>query len=131
MIELVLAGRSAAEALMTDTCTVTRATEGGWSDAAEDYTSGSTSTLYAGMCRVKAENVAVREVDAGEREVGVVSWTVSLPITAATGGIGEGDTVTVTASPMDPSLVGKEFTVAGPFRGSQVTARRLPVRAVV
>ena len=128
-------GRAAAEARMTDACTITRPGAG---DPVFDPESGemvppAPVTMYSGVCRVKAVTAAVTEVDAGERQVGVVRLEVHLPVEHATydtAKVHRGDTVTVTAATLDPGLVGRTFTVSAGFVGSQNTARRLPVEAV-
>lgn len=134
VIGLVNRGRAAAERLMFDTCTITRPGSG---DPVRNP-DGTVSppppvVMYEGPCRVKAENAVVTEVEAGGREVGVVRWTVSIPVVHPdwdTSKVGRGQTVNVTVSALDAGLVGRSFTVGAGFVGSQVTARRLPVEAV-
>lgn len=119
-----------AESMMTDSCRVTRSGgERTWDDATGTYTTPSATVLYEGKCRVRPRNLAVAEPDVAGRETGVLAWEVHLPV-AGTGAVTRGDTVEITAAAMDPSLVGRRFTVMAPFVGS-VTARRLPVEAVV
>ena len=125
-----LAGRAAAESLMLDTCTITR--RGGertWDEESGTYTDAEPTTVYEGRCKVQTRNVSVSEVDAGEREVGVLAWEVHLPVVGSEG-VRRGDTVTVTAAVFDAALVGRVFTVSGPHVGTAKTARRLPVEAV-
>lgn len=130
----VARGRRAAERRFTEECTITEPATRAWSEAANDYVETAGATVYAGACQVKAENVQVREVDAGEREVGVVAWSVHLPITHAmydTATVGRGQSVTVTTSTADAGLVGKSFTVLAGGTSGQVTTRRVPVAEVV
>ena len=135
MRALLERGRAAANALMTDSCRITRP---GTGEPVRDPETGlvvdpAPVTVYEGPCRVRAENAEVTEVDAGERQVGVVRWTVGIPVEHPdwdTSGIGRGDTVEILTAAFDPGLAGRRFTVSAGFVGSQVTARRLPVEAV-
>lgn len=132
---LVERGRAKAETLMRDTCRVTAPGPG---DPVRNPDTGEVTypdgpTVYEGPCRVRAENAVVAEAEAGERTVGVVRWTVSIPVihpTWDTSKVGRGHTVEVLTSELDPGLVGRKFTVSAGFVGSQNTARRLPVEAV-
>lgn len=128
----ILAGRGEAEAQMLDTCVVTRgSTEPVWDEGTNDMVTPGVTTVYpAGRCKVQTRDVVVTEVEAGEREIGVVRWEVHLPVDGS-GGVRRGDIVTVTAAVLDASLVGRKFTVQGPHAGTAKTARRLPVEAVV
>ena len=117
----VRAGRAAAVRLMVDTCTVTRP-----GAATVNETTGvvtrATTTVYTGTCRVKPD-AAPSESQSGEREVVVRRFIVSIPTSET--GVEVDDIVTVTASELDPALVGRTLTVAGVIVGSHVTARRL------
>lgn len=116
---------------MLDKCRITRSGgERTWDDATGTYTTPAPVTVYEGRCKVQTRNVGVGEPDVAGRETGVLAWEVHLPV-AGTGSVARGDTVEVTAAPMDSSLVGRKFTVMAPFVGTAKTARRLPVEAVV
>ena len=114
-------GRLAAQRLMVDTCTVTRP-----GAATVNETTGvvtrATTTVYTGACRVKPD-AAPSETQSGEREVVVRRFIVSIPTSET--GVEVDDVVTVTASKLDPALVGRALTVGGIVTGSHVTARRL------
>jgi Family of unknown function (DUF6093) len=133
MLEATLAGRALAEVLMVDECAVTRHEDeaGTWDEAAGDFVipPGSTTTVYLGPCKVQTRQAAIVEADVGERQVGIVRWEIHLPVTGSED-VARGDTVTVTASVLDDALVGRQFTVTGPFVGTAKTARRLPVEAL-
>lgn len=117
----VAAGRAAAERLMVDTCTITRPGVASLNETTGVVTRTST-TVYSGACRVKPD-AAPGESQSGEREVVTRRFIVSIPITET--GVDVDDVVTVTASDLDPALVGVELVVGGVVTGSHVTARRL------
>jgi len=119
--------RAQAEGRMVDSCTITGepVTRTLDPDTAE-YTDVPT-TIYAGKCEIKAENVEATNVDAQGRAVVVVRRTLKLPV-AGSEGVREGQTVTVTACVNDPGLVGNTYTVGAFTGGSFMTARRLPIQ---
>lgn len=117
----VRAGRAAAARLMVDTCTVTRPGAATLNETTGVVTRA-TTTVYTGACRVKPD-AAPSESQSGEREVVVRRFIVSIPTSETD--VAVDDVVTVTASELDPALVGATLTVAGVIVGSHVTARRL------
>lgn len=117
----VRAGRAAAARLMVDTCTVTRPGAATLNETTGVVTRA-TTTVYTGACRVKPDP-APSESQAGEREVVTRRFVVSIPMSETD--VAVDDVVTVTASELDPALVGATLTVAGVIVGSHVTARRL------
>lgn len=128
----VLAGRAAAESGMVDTCRITRP---GTGDPVRDPDTGElvpppTVVVYEGKCRIKTEVAAVEQFQSGERQVNVVRFVCSVPVSEATKDIRIGNRVEVLTSLLDPGLPGKEFIVGAGFVGSQITARRLPVDEV-
>lgn len=129
------AGQAAHELLMTDTCEITRP---GVGDPTFDEATGLSSPpppviVYPapggdGRCKMKEPRPIDREITGGEHMWTVLDSILSLPIAAV--GVRVDDTVTITASELDPDLPGRVYTVMGPMGGSQVTARRLIVRQV-
>lgn len=115
-------GRAAAEARMSDTCTVTRVTSRRLSSAGA-FTD-TTETIYSGKCRVAVPDVTASMPEAGGQQVVVQQFVVSVPISVTT--VKPGDVVTVTAAPYDEALVNKTLRVRDVPYGSQLTARRLP-----
>ena len=116
-------GRTQAEALMTDTCTITRVTGSVFNDSDGTYTD-TLDTVYAGKCRVQLRNMAVAALPlSGERQVVALQLEVSIPLTSVAPRVG--DAVTVTVAPHDPALVGRVFRVREEMHKSQATARRL------
>lgn len=122
---VTLAGRSAAEALMTDTCTVTRpgATEPVYDPGTDTYTYPGGTEVYSGKCRVKQADTIDQDRQAGEAVVGARRYVVSLPMSVT--GVRRGDSVTVDTSVLDGALPGVVLRVLGAAKGSQITARRL------
>lgn len=123
------AGRREAEALMRDTVTLYRP-----GPDIFDRTNGQTTpgqpavNFYSGKARVKAEQLADSEVQAGEQEVTLRQYKVSLPFSTALPTSGErpapGDVVHVTASP-DARLVGVRLWVTGVQYSGTATAWRI------
>lgn len=124
----VLAGRRRAEALMVDTCTVTRAGSGTTDDLTGEVTSTPT-TVYAGRCKVQQAAAMGQRVDAGEASTVLLRLEVHLPV-AGSEDVRRGDLVTITASANDPALMGKTFRVHDQAAKSFATARRLGVEEV-
>ncbi len=119
----VLAGRSAALALMQDSCVINVESAGLVYDPTSDTdVPAAGAQLYAGPCRVKPAPTD-RVVEAGAQTVSLFPFTVSVPVDATAYSIG--DLVTVTACVLDPALVGKVLRVRQVLAGSHLTARRL------
>lgn len=120
----VARGRTAAEALMVDACTVTRIT-----GRATDTTTGEVTdviaALYAGKCRVQQSRGEARREDVAEDRVALLRIEVQLPMSVT--GIQVGDVVTVTASALDSDLPGRVFRVQDLAHKTHATARRLGV----
>lgn len=123
------AGRAEAEALMVDTISVYRP-----GDDTFDRTTGATIpgapvvTFYTGKARVKPAQLAASEVQAGEQEIALRQYRVSIPFSAGLPAGGErprpGDVVHVTASP-DPRLAGIRLWVTGAMYSATATAWRI------
>lgn len=116
------AGRAAAEARMTDTCTIARVTPVRTNSSTGVITTSS-ETIYSGKCRVAVPDMAAATREAGGQQVVVQQFVVSVPISVTT--VKPGDVVTVTAAPYDGALVNKTLRVRDVPYGSQLTARRL------
>jgi hypothetical protein len=121
------AGRSAAEALMIDSCTIKRVT-GRSTDDNTGVVTPTYSTVYTGKCKLQRPSGDARR-DVAEASIVVAPLELHLPIVGSEG-IQTDDVVTVTASTMDADSVGKVFRISGPARGTFRTARRLPVTEV-
>ena len=115
-------GRAAAIALMTDACVITRIT-GRVLNPTTGALVDTTTTVYTGKCRFKAQQSArPRDLAAGETAVPENAPVVSVPITVTA--VNEGDRVSITAS-NDPGAVGKTLLVRTVLAGTHITARRL------
>lgn len=119
---LTLAGRAAAERLMVDTCTVTRAT-GRTTDLDTGITAKGYESVYAGKCRVQQPGREARPGAVGGALVYQQLIEVQLPMTVT--GLAVGDVVTITASALDPDLVGRRFWIREVAHKTHATARRV------
>lgn len=129
VVQALTAGRAAAEALMADTCTVTRPGTGERVFNADigDYNDIPYDTVYSGKCRVQSSNVLdPRNVDYGGREVSTQEITVWLPIMAeGASDVEVGDTVTITEATFNPVLQGRELNVTGFVLKTHPTSQKL------
>jgi hypothetical protein len=123
-----LRGRQAAEALMVDACTVTRPGEPVTDPETGNVTPGSTF-VYSGPCKVQQTISQASNPTAGGHSFTVQDSRVDFPVSA--GPLEVSDTVTITASALDPQLVGRVFRVAELFHKSYATAQRTRVEEVV
>lgn len=125
--------RADAEANMVDTCIITRAIPGNgeWNPETGQYDPLPPTTIYTGKCRIQIASVMgdASEFTAGEREGATQGSVVQLPVLASTE-VAVNDVVKVTECVNDPSLVDREFTIAGRHGKSQATARRLRMEEV-
>lgn len=121
-------GRRAAEALMIDTCTVTRLT-GSSTDPETGVITPTTATIYTGKCKIQQPGVASGgPANLGEATVMVSHPQLHLPIAAT--GVRSDDVATVTAAALDPDLVGRRYAIRVPAAKTFATARRLDIELV-
>jgi hypothetical protein len=121
---VTLRGRTAAEVMMVDTCTITRASEPGvFNETTGQYDLASPATVYSGKCRVKPRDNADRVVQYGQEAVSFWPYVVSVPMSVTD--IELDDVVTIAASALDPALVDLQLRVREVLSGSHLTARRL------
>jgi hypothetical protein len=125
---VTLRGRAAAEALMVDTCTIVRN-----SNASANVETGqiisTPQTIYTGKCRLKLPVAVARPEEAGEAQLFTQHPTLSIP--ATTTGVQVDDIVTITASALMPSLVGRKFHVRAIPGQSHMTAGRFEVMEIM
>jgi hypothetical protein len=121
---VLAAGRRAAEAGMTDTCTITRRT--GTTDPVTGVPSTSDTPLYDGVCRVQAARAEAQRQDIGEDHELLLRLEIQLPV-AGTEGLQVGDIVTITAAVNDADLTGRVFRIRDLAHKSEATARRVQV----
>jgi hypothetical protein len=120
---VTLAGRTAAEALMVDTCVISRSSGSGTFNETTGAYSGSSTEVYAGKCRVKPRDNADRVVQYGQEAVSFWPFIVSVPMSVTT--VALDDVVTITDSALDPALFGLSLRVREVLSGTHLTARRL------
>ena len=128
-VSAVLRGRTAAEALMVDTVAVTRlASE--TTDPETGVVTPTYATIYTGKGKVQrsGRQTTARPTDVGEAEVFLSRLEVHVPVSVV--GISTDDIVTVTASLLDPDLVGQRFHVRQEAHKSFQTARRFGVEEI-
>ncbi len=121
--------RAAVEALMDDTCLITRDVEQ-FSDDVLDPVTGvlvppapDTINIYSGRCKVSPEGVQPSERREGGVDVyartyrGAIPWGSPMPQV--------GDLMSITSSYRDPELVGKVFRVKSVAVSTFLVSRRL------
>ncbi|MEU8151782.1 DUF6093 family protein [Nonomuraea sp. NPDC048901] len=116
-------GRTAALALMRDTCTVERKSGAPVLNETTGQLEQAYVTVYTGACRVKPRSAS--ESEWGEREVTLHSYVAVLPWDA-TPEVQRGDRLRVTVSD-DEWLIGRSLEVIAISLAGTATARRLLV----
>lgn len=124
-----LAGRVAAEALMTDTAQIGFDAEGTEIDPTTGEYEHVFTPVYDGPCRFKAGNVQASDVEAASQLLVSQLATLSLPIGTSVD-VKNGMQVRVTGSLTDPALPGTVAMIRAPFRSSYATARRFAAEVV-
>lgn len=125
---ITLRGRIEAEALMVDTCTITRVVST-TTDPDTGVVTPTYSTIYTGKCRLKLAVAVARPLKAGEAQEFSQHPILSLP--ATTTGVLVDDILTITASLLMPSLVGRVFHVRAQPGQSHMTAARFEVMEIM
>ena len=113
---------------MLDTCTVTRPGEPVTDPDTGAVTPGMTD-VYSGPCKVQQTLSQGANPEAGGHAFTVQDSRVDFPVSA--GPFLVDDVVTVTASVLDPQLVGRVFRVVELFHKSFATAQRTRVSELV
>ena len=126
---LLAAGRAEAQALMRDTATLYRPGPDVFDRETGQTLPGPPAVVfYAGPVRLKPADLSDSEVQAGEREVVLRQYRITLPFSTTLPESGErpkpGDLVDVSASP-DPRLAGLRLWVTGVMYSSTATAWRI------
>lgn len=121
--DLVYQGRTAAESLMLDTCTVHR--PGAPSTDADGNVTPSLTLLYTGPCKIQQTLAQSSNPVAGGHAFTVQDTRWDTPV-------GEGpfevnDVVTIVEAVLDPQLTGRVYRVTDPFHKSGATAQRTRV----
>ncbi len=121
---VALRGRQRAEQDMPDTCTIQHQT-GETTDGETGYITPTYTTVYSGKAKVQQSSPETNPADVGEAALFIGQMTLHLPVSVTT--VQPDDLVTVTASVLDPDLVGRTFRLRGPSHKSFLTARRFPM----
>jgi hypothetical protein len=123
-------GRRRAEALMIDRCTIERVTgEPGSLDPETGVRDPAPSTtVYSDKCRVQTYEAHESTPDSGDHVWTVQRYAIHVPVGTDAR---VDDTVTITASPLDPDLVGRKYTVVALLHKTFATANRLAVDEIV
>lgn len=125
--DAVLAGRREAEALMLDSCTVTRPGPV-VTDPVTGAVTPSSTPVYAGPCKVQQTISQASSPSAGLHSFTVQDSRVDFPVAA--GPLAVDDVVTITSAVLDPQLVGSVFRVVELFHKSMATAQRTRVEQI-
>lgn len=118
-----------AEALMRDTCTVTRP------DDAQEVTDPVTGVVafggaevYAGRCKIQTGQVQEATPDTAGRVVTVQRYQLHMPVDA--GPVAVGDLVRITAAAHDGQLVGRTYRITATHHKTMATAQRTEILEV-
>ena len=118
---IILAGRAFVTASLTETCTIERP-----ASLSTNTTTGAVTTtwttLYAAQaCKVGTSTPSGQDV--GEAHVVTLSPLITVPVEVVN--VVEEDRITITASELDPELVGRVYRVLGPAHRTFVNRRQL------
>lgn len=105
---------------MLDTCTVHR--PGELVTDADGNVAPTLTLVYSGPCKVQQTITQASTPSAGGHQFTLQDSRVDFPVEA--GPLAVDDVVTLTASVLDPQLVGREFRVTELFHKSYATAQR-------
>lgn len=116
---------------MRDACTIVRGGKASTFDPATgQYTTPAGTAIYTGVCEVQlTDSLSASTPDAGGQVAAISRLTVKVPMSVED--VEVDDVVTITASALDPDLVGRTYRVASRFAKSFATARRLEVEETV
>lgn len=139
----VVRGRAIAEAEMIDRIRITRPGAGDrvFDDATGQYTEPDPVVVYEGKCRVQVRadiNSNAVEATFGDHEWTYRTAMLQLPISAGPGDTGDPSLVIpdcigeLTASPLDPSRVGRVLNIVAETKTKTIaSSRKLSVREVL
>jgi hypothetical protein len=124
---VTMRGRAAAERLMVDACTITRAGTLTTSDTTA-VVSSTPTTVYAGKCRVQQQVPVAKPAEVGQAAVWLQRLVLQVPMSAV--GVRSDDLVTITASVLDPDLAGRVFHIRELGHKTHMTSRRLQIEEI-
>jgi hypothetical protein len=119
--------RGQAESLMLDSCTVHRPGIP-VTDPETGVVAPSLTLVYTGVCKIQQTISQASNPTAGGHSFTVQDSRVDFPVSA--GPFAVDDVVTMTASVLDPQLVGRKLRVVELFHKSYATAQRTRVEEV-
>ena len=123
--DATMAGRVEAEAIMYDSCVVSRPGEP-FTDA-DGIVTTPIIEVYAGKCKIQSATAQAASPVAGGHAFTVEKLQLHFPVGSP---LTTGDSVLMTASRMDETNVGLTFRLVELARGSQRTAARWNVELV-
>ena len=124
-------GRLHAETLMTSVGTIKRQTGTTTDPVTLVEVPVYGTTVYSGKCRIKFPKGDPSTVAIPGTVATVQTPEVHIPVEAAgSGDVKVNDVFECTVNPLDTSLVGVRFRIAGLHMGTYMTARRFPVEQV-
>ena len=117
--------RAEAEAMMVDSCTITRADGGTAMDPVTLEEVPTYAAVWSGKCRVQRSGALSPREQSGAAgfEFGIDSLLIQLPLSAT--GIKRGDVLTVTDATTDPDLLDVKATVQANMAKTHATKRTL------
>lgn len=119
---VLVRAQAAAQALMVDTCTISR-TAGETTDPDTGQITPTTTTVYSGPCKVQQMAAIARPEVIAEAAVFVSRYDLHLPMSVI--GVASDDLVTITASVHDPDLVGRTWHIRELAHKTWASARRM------
>lgn len=126
---ITVAGQRAAERLMIDSCTIS-AHGAVVTDPGTGVVTQSETVMYSGKCKVQSVSTVIQEAAvAGEHKFSTQNSVLHLPVTASYPPLDA--TVTITASTLSPSLVGRKYRVVGSQPKTFETAQRVQIEEVI
>lgn len=120
-------GRAAAESLMTDTLTITRASGEPVTGPETFEVTYPSTVVYAGKGRIQSRATQAEDVTQGAHDFTLGDSTVQVPVSVP---LAVDDEVTVDASQTDPLMVGRVFRVVIIPRKTHATMVRAGVEEV-
>lgn len=125
-ITAVIRGRIAAERLMQDAVVIKRPPLVPATNPDTGEVTPAPTTIYTGIAKIQAGGASGSPESVGEAELTTSQLVLHIPFSVT--GVTTDDVCTVTASLLDPDLVGKVFTIRAPMHKSFATARRFSVQ---
>lgn len=127
-LQVTRQGRRAAERMMADTCVVRApSTFGPLDDDTGLRVETPGAVVYSGPCKVQTFEAHESATDSGDHLYSVQRSSLHLPAAAE---VGVDCIATITASALDPNLVGRRFRIGAFLHKTYATANRAQVDEV-